>query len=82
MRIHFRNVGGGLVVKGDSVHENLFLVNGMEIDPKRIRAERSRVELELETSAPCRIAFAKRGYYEVNLYNSAGLPALPFETEV
>lgn len=82
VRIHFRNAGGGLVVKGDSVHENLFLVNGMEIDPKKVRAEESRVDLELETSAPCRIAFAKRGYYEVNLYNSAGLPALPFETEV
>lgn len=75
----FKNSGRGLVQLGDIA--DLFQVSVGENQriPKKIRVAENMAVLHFEEriTAPVEIKFAQTPYYEVNIYNSAGIPALP-----
>ena len=57
---------------------NALLVDGRPMEG-HIEADRLVVPVPLR---PKRAELAWCGYYEMNLYNAAGIPAMPFETEI
>jgi len=81
--LHFSNVGGGLIAKGDSVL-NYFSIAGADkryvwakavIDGDRV------IVWSDEVSQPVSVRYAWADNPEgANLYNKEGLPASPFET--
>ena len=77
--LKFKNSGCGLKLQGDSA--GLFDVyqSDNRIRPKGIYVSDNTVVLcfEQRITAPVRIEFAQTSYYEVSIFNSAGLPALP-----
>ena len=78
--VTFDNVGEGLTTEGDSINALEVLVAGESV-PFKARAIADRLEIEL-TDAPAaevRIHYAQTNWYCINLYNSARVPALPFE---
>ena len=65
--------GDGLVIRGDLL--NALRVNG-QVCPAKVEGE--CLVIDLPMAKHWKIEFAWQGYYEVNLYNAAGIPALPF----
>lgn len=74
--LQFKNAAG-LHIKGDAV--NALLVNGQ---PCSGRVENDCLVISLPEGGMWRIEFANTGYYEVNLYNGANIPAVPFTAEL
>ena len=79
IRIHFNNASGGLVLDG----ENL---NALELVPDQKFSWKIEGEY-LALSVPdlkrnTQIRFAKQQFYQVNLKNMAGIPAMPFECKI
>lgn len=70
--LHFDH-GEGLRIEGDSVHA--LKVNG-QVCPAWVEGE--CLVIDLPMAGRWKIEFAWQGYYEINLYNAAGIPALPF----
>lgn len=56
---------------GDTIIIKDFWVNGQQLV----------MELESDKKA-CKVLFAREGFYEINLYNRAEIPALPFEKQI
>lgn len=86
LRIRFTN-GDGLSIQGDkllafALEREDGTVCGLEKgSPIRFAAEGDCVAvrgLNLTYGETCTVRFAQTGYYEVNLYNAAGIPAIPF----
>lgn len=83
LTLWFSHAGDGL--NGTGVPRSLFVTqNGCHLHP--LRAEICQNTVRIYFSAPLEgnihISFAWCDYTCVDLYNSAGLPALPFETKV
>lgn len=79
--ITFSRVGDGLTVAGESI--NALTIEGpdgktAEIDSFAIRKDCLYVSVKQCSSGQYRILYAQTPYYEVNLFNSAGIPAIPF----
>lgn len=56
-------------------------VGGARLQQAEVRAEGNRLLVlsdEIVAGAPVKVLFAQTGFYEVNLYSEAGLPAFPF----
>lgn len=92
----FENVGDGLylaetVPYGQKIGTEIFgglqvFQNGQELDTNllKVRAEGKYVYISGETilaDAPIKVKIAGTGWYLVNLYNSADIPARPAEAE-
>jgi sialate O-acetylesterase len=80
--LHFENIGGGLVVKGDSLKG--FAIAGA--DKKFVwadaRIEGSTVVVSSDkVSVPVAVRYAWAKNPVCNLYNKEGLPATPFRTD-
>ncbi len=80
--VHFRNVGGGLVTKGDQLHG--FAIAGADrkftwADAKI--AGDTVVVSSPKVNAPAAARYAWAPNPKCNLYNAAGLPASPFRTD-
>ena len=65
--------GDGLRIEGDSLRA---LKVNRQVCPARV--EGGCLVIDLPMAERWRIEFAWAGYYEINLYNAAGVPALPF----
>ncbi len=82
IRIHFKHVDGGLVVKGDTLEE--FAIAGA--DGKWVRAD-ARIDGDTvvvsspEVKKPAYVRYAWQSNPKATLFNSAGLPAIPFRTD-
>ena len=79
--ITWKNAGDGIVVKGDKV-EGLHVFAGEEEKAYSFATEGNKLILNVEQAEeePLKVKFAKTSWYLVNVYNSADIPAIPFET--
>ncbi len=78
--ISFAHAKGGLTIRGGRLEAmQIFDSTGQEL-PFDASAEGSRLLLTLKnpTPDPIQVAFAQTSWYRVNLYNQAGIPAVPF----
>lgn len=80
--ITWENAGDGINVKGDTV-EGLHVFAGENEKNYTFTTEGKKLILHMEQTEDekLQIRFAKTSWYCVNLYNSAGIPAIPFETD-
>lgn len=75
---HAKNLSCG----SDSINALSVYGDGQPIDDFTARLDGSCIILsgsEISQAQQIRVSFAKTDYYEVNLYNEAGIPAVPFE---
>ncbi len=81
--LNFRNAGSGLTVDGDQVSALTLSRDGREI-PFEACADGGRLILTPESlpDNSVKVDFAQTGWYRINLYNSAGIPAIPFSVRV
>lgn len=79
--ITWANAGEGIKVKGDVI-ECLHVFAGEEEKAYTFAIEGNKLILNVEQAEeePLQVKFARTSWYQVNLYNSAGIPAIPFET--
>ena len=80
LTLRFANAGEGLVVRGETLNA-LEIKAGEEALTYHFKVSGDSLELCAESAGegPLTVSFAKKNWYLVNLYNSAGLPAIPFE---
>ncbi len=82
IRILFRCTGEGLHICGD--HPNAVEIrkkDGAKAEILSCKIEKDQLYIEIKDFAPeekYAVLFAQTPYYEVNIYNSAGIPAIPF----
>lgn len=80
--ITWANAGDGIKVKGDVI-ECLHVFAGEEEKAYTFATEGNKLILNVEQAEeePLKVKFAKTSWYLVNVYNSADIPAIPFEAE-
>ena len=80
--ITWANAGDGIKVKGDVI-ECLHVFAGEEEKAYTFATEGKKLILNVEQAEeePLKVKFAKTSWYLVNVYNSADIPAIPFEAE-
>lgn len=80
IKISFANAEGGLAIKGEKIAELQVRAEGREI-PFSAAVEGGQLIITLNTadSVPVTVSFAQENWILVNLYNQAGIPAVPFE---
>jgi len=84
IRISFTHAEDGLTIRGEHL-EAMRIVSNVDSAGREIEfdaaAAGSQLVLTLKnpTPDPIQIAFAQTSWYRVNLYNQAGIPAVPFE---
>lgn len=80
--ITWTNAGDGIKAEGDVI-ECLHVFAGEEEKAYTFAAEGNKLILNVEQAVEdsLKVKFAKTSWYLVNLYNSAGIPAIPFEAE-
>lgn len=86
VRIAFKNVGDGLKTSDGAVPRTFELVasgdKGVACDAKIVRKSVVELTVPADMPAPTRVRYAWSPDPDVNLVNSAGLPATPFEIEL
>jgi sialate O-acetylesterase len=83
MILNFLHTGNGLVQKGTGGNVFKILVNGENIDKFTVVLHTDCIEIhspKFIQGADVQLLFAWAGYCEMNIFNSAGLPAKPFKT--
>lgn len=80
--VTFANAEGGLEIKGEEI-EALEVYSGEEALEYAAHVEDNAVVIRLErcVCGAVTVQFAQTPWYLVNLYNRAGIPAVPFEFE-
>lgn len=83
LEISFSNADGGLEIKGDSLSA-MHILSGEEELEFSAKTENNKLilEVELTDSQPIKLIYACDKWFQVNLYNQAHLPALPFEMQL
>ena len=79
--IRFANCGDGLECRGDQPQTLDVKINGIAVKESKISVLDNVMLIsspELEEDGPVTIEFCQHPYCEDTVYNSAGLPALPF----
>lgn len=77
--IYFDNAKGGLLLNGDKVNALCVMADEKEAEyAVKICDEKLILEFENDGITKVKVCFAKDKFYIVNLYNKAGVPAIPF----
>jgi sialate O-acetylesterase len=79
--IRFAHCGDGLEYRGDQPQTVDVKINGTVVDERKISVYDNVMLISLpehETNGPVTVEFCQRPYCEDTVYNSAGLPVLPF----
>ena len=81
--IRFRNADGGLMVRGKRISALSVTSEGRELSfTEEIKGEYVYLHLPMEFEKnTVKISFAQTQWFQVNLYNKAGIPAIPFSFE-
>ncbi len=83
LKLHFDHADGGLVVKGDKLEEFAVAGNDGKWVWADARIERDAVVVSSpEVAQPVAARYAWQANPKATLYNAAGLPAVPFRTDV
>lgn len=78
--VTFANVGKELHISGKELTALKVMTEKEELAFSiRIEGDRMIIVLEKDTTEKVKVAFARTSWYLVNLYNEAGIPAIPFE---
>lgn len=87
--ITFANAGKGLYISGDNIsalnvtvlgEKTIFETQDNEMAfTAKTEGKQLLITLEQNTDKKIKVAFARTSWYLVNLYNEAGIPAIPFE---
>lgn len=79
LTIAFAN-GEGLYLKGEILNGLELMIGGEVVQPVKteIKEDKLLLTLKEENEGEVKISFAQTDYYQVNLYNKAGLPCFPF----
>ena len=77
--LRFENAGEGLEIDGNKLEAMELVCNGASV-PFHAAIPGNRLILVLEEPAdgPLEVRFAQTNWFHINLYNSVGIPALPF----
>lgn len=79
IRIAFENADGGLEIKGEKLRALMVQQNGSPVDYKAyVDGEELVLKAEVKPDAKLQVMFAQDKWYQVNLYNKASVPAVPF----
>ena len=83
LTLHFQNAEGGLLLYGDRVNALVLKdSDGAILSPDTWTASVSgsnvQIRLADEARNATKIEFASTPWYQVNLYNMTGIPAMPF----
>ena len=79
--IRFSNCGGGLECRGDQPRTVDIKINNTAVNEPKISVSDNVMLIsspELEAQGPVTVEFCRHPYCEDTVYNSAGLPVLPF----
>jgi sialate O-acetylesterase len=84
--VSFKNTGTGLVIKNSGTNINNFMLAGMDkvfYTANAVLLKSDSVELSCTSvTSPKYVRYAYKAFdSNINLYNSAGLPAVPFRTD-
>lgn len=80
--LSFENAEGGLSVDGDKVNALKVITESHEIDYSFMVSDENIVlNLPESITGKITVKFARDLWYRVNLYNQAGIPAIPFEAD-
>lgn len=82
LTISFTHVGQGLTIKGLTLKSMEIFAEGKEVKPVNVSVAGDTMMVQadgIQTAKGLEIRYAYRNYAEVNLYNSADLPAKPFK---
>ena len=82
IRIAFTGAEGGLEIRGDELAAMEVICDGKPAGfTSSVEGETLVLTLAEEYSGPADVRFAKTAWYLVNLYNKAGIPAVPFTVQ-
>lgn len=80
--VNYSNVGKGLTLKGDTLNGFELSEDSINFYPAKAKIEGDKVVILLDRLAKINaIRYCFKNTQEVNLFNSRGLPALPFRTD-
>lgn len=81
--LKFDRAGDGLLLTSDQVNGLKMIVNHEDLKVLSAKAEGDclSITVDRQVNGLCTVSFAEMDYVEVNLFNSAGLPAMPFYRE-
>lgn len=82
IEISFRNAGEGLLLQGEKIQALQVAGEKGEL-PFACEAEGDTLVITLQEGkdSPVQVRFAQENWFVVNLYNSAGIPAVPFTVQ-
>ena len=85
--LHFNYSEGGLVLRGEDIQAmTLTAQDGSPLPSDTwsaaVSSENLLIHLGSDASSAAKIRFADTPWYEVNLYNMAGIPAMPFTIDI
>lgn len=77
--LKFDNAGEGLILRGDGINGLVITADGEETAYRcSVRGDEVILEPETPDGRRITISYAQTAWYQINLFNSAGIPALPF----
>lgn len=80
--ISFRHAGGGLKCTEDYIEALRVSIGGAETAfTAEVQGDELRILLGADVTETVRVDFAKEAWYQVNLFNEADIPAIPFSVE-
>lgn len=80
--IVFKNAGAGMTVAGETVNALTVSCGEKEIPyTAQTAGDCLKILLHEPAEGRVRVAFAQGDWYQVNLFNEAGIPAIPFRAE-
>lgn len=83
IHLFFENAEGGLKLMGEKVNALEVLVDRKSMDYEfEIRGETVVLTVHGLIQGSVHIRFATQQFYQVNLYNQMGIPAVPFEVDI
>lgn len=83
LTVFFSNAEGGLEIKGERLNAMRVFCAEKELEfSARVEDDKLILEGNFFDRFPIRLAFAQEKWFQVNLYNNAQLPALPFEIQL